>query len=67
MDILEYRGVSYPRCAKCEYCETSVLLSFTDVTVRDFRPLTGEYTQEHHIWTCPVCGNEHIIEGRCKD
>lgn len=35
MDVLEYRGVEYPRYAKCKYCDTAVMLSFTDVTVRD--------------------------------
>lgn len=67
MRVIDKCGVAYPCEQVCEYCGSAVELEYHDTTIENYRPADWEYTQEMHLWTCPICGERNRIEGRAKD
>ena len=67
MKILTFRGVEYPRCVKCQRCDTELELDYDDVKVTESHPKGWEYAVEYHNYTCPVCGYNDSFEGRKID
>jgi hypothetical protein len=69
MRVLEKNGVKYPRTERCGYCRSLVELDKDDTTItsRDYFEsgpwVMGNFRQEYHCWTCPICENDNEIEG----
>ena len=69
MKVLEKNGVEYPRTERCPYCYSLVELDKDDTTIttrdhyEDGPYAKGNFRQEYHHWTCPICKSDNEIEG----
>lgn len=69
MRVLEKNGVKYPRVERCNYCRSLVELDKDDTTINtmDFTEagpwVIGEFRQEYHRWTCPICERDNEFKG----